>query len=183
MKQDRDKLEKFVAENREAFDTESPRNEVWDNIESGLIWKDRKSAMGAGIVWKAAAVILLVVSTFLVIQQVNLRNEIDQMEAGLHLSEEFRNAEMYYVDIISQKKELVSSFEIDDVQVSNEFEDDIKKLDMIYEELKEELKNNNNEFVLDAMIKNLQLRVEVLNRQLEILEIIEQSKENEEYSI
>jgi len=54
---------------------------------------------------------------------------------------------------------------------------DINKLDSSYQELKKKLLEQPNDKIIDAMVINLQTRIEILNQQLNILERIKQLKE------
>jgi hypothetical protein len=52
-------------------------------------------------------------------------------------------------------------------------------LDKAYKELKKELNTNSNELVISEMVRNLQIRIDLLNQQLEVLKQIEKMKEEQ----
>ena len=54
-------LEQFIKNNREEFDRKEPRTKLWEHIETDL---DGKTDYGW--IWKAAVVVLLAVSGYLV---------------------------------------------------------------------------------------------------------------------
>ena len=61
---------------------------------------------------------------------------------------------------------------------------EIDQLDSMYLELKKTYQTNaSNDRVMDAMISNLQLRLEILNRQLDILQNIKNQNNENELSI
>ena len=49
-------------------------------------------------------------------------------------------------------------------------------LDSMYAVLKKDLNKGNEDVIADAMILNLRLRIEILNKQLSIIQAIEDSK-------
>lgn len=156
-----DQFEKFIMENRDAFDDAAPSDQVWNKIDKKM---DGKRPVFS-IAWKVAAVLFLASTVFLLIDRNN------QAPAGPQLSHEFIEAEDYYTTLISQRKEAIKQ------QLTPEQEEqflfDINQLDSMYTELKNTYKTNaSNERVVDAMINNLQLRLDILNKQLEILENI-----------
>ena len=63
--------------------------------------------------------------------------------------------------------------------LGDDFLDEIDKLDSMYAVLKQDMKNGNEVNLIDAMILNLQLRIEILNQQLKIIQSIENSQKDE----
>ena len=47
-----DKLEDFIKDNKEQFDTETPRAEVWNKIQKGLDKSDNASGGSTHWFWK-----------------------------------------------------------------------------------------------------------------------------------
>ena len=165
-----DQFEKFIMENRSAFDDAEPSEKLWNGIDQKL----EKKTVPMNIIWKVAAVLFLVSTVVLLLDR-----QAPALEVGPLLSQEFLEAEDYYVTMINQRKELIRQ------QLSPEDEKafllEINDLDAMYLDLKETYQSNaSSERVMDAMINNLQLRLDILNRQLEILEKIKgQNHENE----
>ena len=60
---------------------------------------------------------------------------------------------------------------------------EIDQLDSTYHELKSNLKEGYNERIIDAMVVNLQMRIDILNRQLDVLEKIKNLTEDETTNI
>lgn len=154
-----DQFEKFILENRASFDDDNPSEDLWNKIDSNL----KKKRNPFQVVWKVAAVLFMVSTVYLLVD----RNNTPPVE--LQLSQEFVQAEDYYITMISQRKLQIQEQLTPEQQ--NQFLSDINQLDSMYAELKKTYQTNaSNERVVDAMISNLQLRLEILNRQLEILE-------------
>ena len=64
-------------------------------------------------------------------------------------------------------------------ELGDDFLYEIDLLDSMYVVLKQDMKNGNKENLADAMILNLQLRIEVLNQQLRIIQSIENKQKDE----
>lgn len=162
-----DQFEKFIMENRDGFEDASPSDELWNRIDKGLSKKKKNFQ----VVWKVAAVLFLVSTIYLI---------ADRREAGMEqpvLSQEFVQAEDFYVSLINERKRQIK--EQLSPEQEQQFLKDIDLLDSMYADLKSTYQSNaSNERVVDAMINNLQLRVDILNKQLEILEKIKE-EENE----
>ncbi|MEM6735046.1 MAG: hypothetical protein AAGC64_06980 [Bacteroidota bacterium] len=164
-----DQFEKFIMDNQSAFDEAEPSNELWHKIEKKL----RKKKPGFRLTWKAAAVLFLISTIALLINQINIDSK------GPELSQEFVDAEDYYVSMINQRKEFIKK------ELTPEYEEvfllEINQLDSMYKELKKTYQtNSSSERVVNAMISNLQLRLDILNRQLEILENIKEKTDETE---
>ncbi len=164
-----DQFEKFIMKNKDAFNEAEPSDKVWHRVTKKL---DKKQSY-LSIAWKVAAMLFMASTIYLIIDKNN------ESGAGPVLSHEFEQAEDYYVNLISLKKqELKEKLTPEDQE---QFIADIDLLDSMYLELKKTYQiNASNDRVVDAMISNLQIRLNVLNKQLEILESI--NDENNEIS-
>ena len=168
-----DQFEKFIIENRASFDNAEPSDKLWSKIDHKL---DRKKT-DLSIVWKVAAVLFLVSTIALLLDRNSLENN-----TGPTLSQEFVDAEDYYINMINQRKQLIK--EQLTVEQEEAFLTEIIELDSMYIELKKTYQTNaSSERVVDAMINNLQLRLDILNRQLEILENIKTQNDESEIII
>jgi hypothetical protein len=169
-------LEEFIKANREAFDHKEPRDKLWTRIESDL---DERP--GYGWIWKAAAVLLLAVCSFLIWER-NQYQSIDYSTVSeVQLDPEFMETELYYTQLISEQRVMVEQFDLNDPELKESFRRDLAALDTAYQELKLEYVETSNEAVLQALIDNLQLRMELLNQQVLILEQIKNDYRNETY--
>lgn len=166
-----DQLEQFIIKNKDSFDDASPSDKVWSDIEKSV----RKDRSYLQVAWKAAAVLFMVSTIFLLVDRSG-----DQ--PGSELSNEFQQAEVYYTKLISARRmEIKEQLSPVDQQ---EFLQEIDQLDVLYGELKETYQANaSSERVLGAMISNLQLRLEILNKQLDILENFNEQKNESEQNI
>ncbi len=169
-----DQLEKFIIENRSAFDENTPSEKAWNQIDQRL---EKKSNSKWNSLWKVAAVVFMASTLYLAVDRTS-----NSSEEGAVLTEEFNQAESYYINLINQKRKVISE-ELSPEQ-NKQFLAEIDQLDAMYSELKKTYQTNaSNDRVMDAMINNLQLRLEILNRQLEILQRIKDQNNEKDISI
>lgn len=181
----KDKLEDFIQSHRQQFDDLDPRPETWDKIRQSLNQDKKKDYTW---VWKIAAAVFLCLSVGLAVER-SMQVDNSQMAVADEQSlvpgtKELKEVETYYAQLIGKKRaeiELVIERKgLGDVELLK----DMEQLDAMYLKLKKDLKRNqNDERLINAMIQNLQLRVEILNKQLKILERISKQEEDEKISV
>ena len=120
-----DQLENFIMANREEFDNASPSENTWKGIDQKL--SDKHSIWPT--VWKVAAMIFMVSTIYLMIDK-RQSEELD----GPTLSDEFTQAEDYYVTLIAQRKQAIQ--EQLTPEQHEQFLVEIDQLDSMYIELK-----------------------------------------------
>lgn len=173
-----DRIEKYIKSHRADLDDKVPRNDLWSDIESELGSGARKRSISTPVIyWRAAAVILLLVSSWLVFDKVS-QNGAENGSAVVELSPQLLDAETYYISLIDQKREEIKTLG-DKFDMGSDFLYEIDRLDSMYSVLKQDMANGNEENLADAMILNLQLRIEILNQQLSIIQSIENSQQDE----
>ena len=164
-----DNLEKFVDENKEEFDSLTPKDSLWKGVHKKLD-ASRHSAAKV-IFWRAAAIILFVFSiglTFYVNKEsIVLKNQ------SVTYSDDFLTTEKYYTSVIQEREQLIKMVANTYPEIKNDFEGDWIKLDESYSILKVEYEKNQSKEVLNALVQNLRSRVDLLNRQIEVLESID----------
>jgi hypothetical protein len=85
-----------------------------------------------------------------------------------------------FAKIVDIKHKELKLIEKDEPLLYKQFAGDVAKLDSVYHNLENQLpKNPNREQLLEAMIKNLQLQMDLLNHQLKIVKKINHSKQTE----
>ncbi|ELR69369.1 hypothetical protein C900_05059 [Fulvivirga imtechensis AK7] len=176
-----DPLEKFIRQNRGEFDDKQPSDRVWNSVYKKL---NGESNPSFNWIWKAAAILFFLTSSFM-FYKLRFDGQADAVAISKQqLNEDFKTVESYYVQKISEKKELIYDFEENSVNVNGVFEQDLQKLEAMYEVLKDELRENPSKKVVDALILNLLVRVDILNAQLQELEnISRQDKEEPEINV
>lgn len=173
-----DKLDKFIKSNRAEMDDKQPGKNLWSRVEKEIEQNTKQKQLSkATIFWRTAAVFLLLVSSWLVFDKVHYSSK-NESEVAI-TNPEFLDAESFYISQINQKRTEVESIS-KKYNLSEKFSHEIDLLDSMYAVLKKDLNKGNETYLSDFMILNLQLRIEVLNQQLNILETIKNTENNEQ---
>lgn len=178
----KDKLEKYIKEHKDKLDTGVPSDAVWDSIEKELEEDVPKKIFNLTNLWKVAAVFFFGLSIYL-LSQMNQTTDVTSNQVAETVDAEFLETENFYASKISTKRSLLIKNGTNNPELVKDFTSDINKLDSIYQTLKEELKSGNTAALQHALIQNLQLRMELLNQQLVILENVKNTNKNEKISI
>lgn len=158
----KDRLEKFVNQNRERFDDEEPNERVWKRISRRL--EEKPGFSYVNLIWKVAAVFFFGVTCLLLFQ--NFRNHaLNNIKENkvIQAKNDFTQVEDYYFSLINYKEQELDQYDDKDTDYRNYLGD----LDAIYQVLKSNLNENPSKEVIDALILNLISRMEILNRELE----------------
>lgn len=165
------KLEKYIHIKREEFDCHEPSEELWSAISARMHPKP-------SITWKkwsiAASVVLLLSIGFFLGKYgayITKNKEVFRMDlsAGTNLVRIEKAIE-------TQKQEL-QRLRAAYPNLVGEFENDLNALDQDYLELKMELPNNPNQTaIIEDMMQNLKWQMELLNKQLHLLENTDEPK-------
>ena len=178
-----DNLEKFIKSHRTELDDKSPRKDLWNDIEKEINPKRiSRNDSGTLFYWKAAAVILLLISSWLAFEKVYSPPNETQVAELSEVNPEFQEAETFYVSLINQKREDIEILS-KEYDMEESFANETDRLDSVYLVLKQDLNQGNEEEIADAMILNLQLRIEILNQQLSIIQSIKNSQKDEKTSL
>lgn len=159
----KDQLEDFVRKNRDAFDDQEAPENVWKNIEASLSFQPRKGLWNSLTLWRAAAVIFMAITAYLLIPTTTKKHPSSDLAL-----KEFNDVEAFYVQQISEKVEMIDEFQKNDGL--NGYTQDFKQLEAMYMVLKEEMKTRSSQKVKDALVLNLLVRIDLLNKQLHKLE-------------
>ena len=155
----KDRLDDFIRQNRQSFDDKEPSEKVWRNIEASMKFSSTSWWNSVGL-WRAAAVIFMATSIYLLIPKNFNRTPV---QSDLAVTE-FNDVEEFYFQQISEKVELIDGFKKSDGR--NGFTQDFKQLEAMYMILKEEMKTHPTQKVKDALVLNLLVRINLLNQQL-----------------
>jgi hypothetical protein len=161
----KDRLEKYIIENREAFDIHEPGAEVWKKIEKNI--RPKRTINWRMISGRAAVVILIFAASYMVHELLDSRNR--EIAHGRTKKEkeqvipELIEAEVYYSTLIDEKLQEIKPMFNEDPMLEKEIRYDLNQLDSIYEELKNDLRDNiANQEVIEAMIQNYRMRLSIL---------------------
>jgi len=165
----KDKIEKFIIENRQDFNSDRPGKDVWRNIESSLGWQEK---VGISILWKAAAVFFFALSSFLLFE----RQGSSEYPQQIAIDQDFSVIEQFYVSQINDMKDEIDILLTSDIDVDDNFKEYLGKLDAMYLVLKDNFSQNPSREVIDALVLNLIMKIDLLNEKL--LEIDEVTDED-----
>ena len=184
------RLEKFVQDNRDAFDNEEPRQHLWRNLEQDLAEakKDERVFHLSFLRWTtAAAVVIMMVGMFyymnrstvdptIVVANTTPATSATPDQVLNELDPTYAQQVVHFTQLIELKQNELKQIEKEHPELYKQFVRDINKLDSSYQALKLELpRNANRELLLEAMIQNLKLQSDLLNQQLLIIQKINQS--------
>jgi hypothetical protein len=170
----KDQLEDFIRQNKNAFDDKEPSDYNWSKINSELF--ERVSIWNSLTLWRVAAVLLLGVCVYLALPRFR-----EQQRDVIALNE-FKDIESFYISQISEKISLIEDERGREVGL-NGFTHDFKQLDAMYQVLKEEMKAHPSQKVKDALVLNLLIRIDLLNKQLQKLEKGSESESDTEVTV
>ncbi|MBL4677719.1 MAG: hypothetical protein JKY70_16185 [Mucilaginibacter sp.] len=184
------RLEDFISQNREEFDDLEPRADIWANIAKGLDAFDEQQAQlpkkreaktfSLGFVLKVAASVIVVMGIGFGIYLKTLKpanNGVDLAD----INPTYAKQQVHLVSVIETQKNELKQIAKFDPQLYQEFNGEITRMQSIYKKLNADLATSpNQERVLRAMIRNLQIQTEVLNQQLSVIQQFNDSK-NEQH--
>jgi hypothetical protein len=168
------RLEEFVEMNRGEFDDLEPSADLWSKIEMHLppqyneVKKPEAKTFSLGFVMRVAATVMLVMGIgFAAYLHSEKKPHIDLAA----INPIYAQQQVEYTSMIESKRSELKSIAKSDPQLYEEFSSEIAKMDSTYKKLNNELSTSpNQERVLHAMIRNLQIQTEVLNQQLNVVE-------------
>ncbi|GAB4395207.1 MAG: hypothetical protein OHK0053_00970 [Microscillaceae bacterium] len=167
-------LEDFIRQHREDLQHQFvPSPGLWDTLEKELHPQVPKViTIRYTTLRNLAASVLLCLGIGIGLWW--LKNDPSEHTPALSLAAlhpELAEAEQYYSRVIAEKRAEINHYPLEQMGLADEFQGDLNELDDMYRQLKKELlQGPAPESVQDAMIQNLQMRIRVLNRQLEILQ-------------
>lgn len=191
MKNQEDKnVEQFIQNNREVFDNcEAPAG-LWDKIDKSLgkeiiqnseedeiVIKFKKSSISKLKIWAMAASLVLLISYVSVFYLNNKSDSTEQIIANV--APQFGDKMVQYTSLIESKREEIKQIQTHDPVMYKEFATEIEKLNLDYQNLQTELSQTpNQEDLVKAMVQNLQVQLDILNRQLQIIDKVKEYQKN-----
>lgn len=162
----KDSLKEFIDKNREGFDAQNPPDSAWPKIENSLPPNAKRVFIDSVSFWRAAAILLLGLSSYLFFA----KNDSGSAKKDMAALQGFNDLESYYSLQIKEKMTLVNRFQSQTGVTEDEVTQNLKKLEAMYQVLKEELKSRPTQDVRDALVLNLLVRIDLINQQLNRLD-------------
>ena len=167
-----DRLEKFVKQHHGEFDRYEPDPSIWLKINpaNSVVKKQRRPMSWLRIA--AAVAMIFAGSTAGIYFLTGEKSESDLFSSELY--REMTDTEQYYNQMVADRYEELKPFLAANPAANEMLTSDMEELDQVYEELKEDLKDNaSNPEVVEAMILNYRVKLEILE------DLLNQLKEKE----
>jgi hypothetical protein len=189
----KDRLERFVRDNREEFDDLHPSESLWGKIADRLPETDPVSAGNAlkkasrrhklYFDWRIAAAVVVMIGVsylFYLNREYGLTRD---PKVAMMVPGHAREFNQYTLAIDEKRNELIS-LTSKNPELYQEFSTDLERLEKSYQNLRSELPQApDKQALIKAMVENLQWQVELLNQQLSILERIKAAEQSHEKPI
>lgn len=187
-------LKNFINDNRREFDDAVPGEDTWNRIESAVLGKKKAKVftMRELVKWSAAAAVLCIILTsvyFLVIKKNShetfavspgapLQNQNTEGSYDISsIAPEYADEAKQAWQVIQSRQQELRSAASTQPDLYKQFSQDLATLDSSYRVLKNQaVKAPGREPIIRAMMQNLQLQAELLNRQLMIMNEFKNSK-------
>lgn len=170
------KIEDFIKENKREFDTDRPSAGLWDKIEAGLeLEKKNKRTPVKLRLWMslAASLIVLVGVTFGYYKSPMRQSKMSVAD----VNSDYGEKQVKFTSLIEQKRDSLQHYADENPELYKKFSSDLKQLNESYETLQKELpKSPNQQLVVKAMIKNLEIQLQLVSQQLSIISEVNQYK-------
>ena len=178
------RLEDFIKSNKEEFDDLEPSAGLWSKIEARLPEEEPEApkkreakTFSLGFVLRVAASVVIFMGLGFVI----FLRSVDHKQADLAaINPEYAKQQMQYASMVESKRVELKKVAQTDPQLYKEFSSEIAQMDSTYKKLNAELATSpNQELVLREMIRTLQTQLDVLNRQLSVIERFNEVKSDQ----
>lgn len=180
-----DKLEQFVKNHAEEFDSLEPPKMAWDFIEKELPSPKQKPVRKLwSYAWKVAAAILIFTSAWLLNDYMDMKRTLDKHISNMEPSaspelSELSDAEAYYTSQIISKQAELSQYARQHPEIIEDLKKEFTEMDKSKAELKKDLAESNaDEKVIEAIILSYRVKLEILNQMLTELRKSKQSNQN-----
>lgn len=189
----KDRLERFVRDNREDFDRLEPDAGLWARI-SGQLGEEVPGEITAEPIlkpvqrgrtlsffdWRIAASVVFFLAMGYLLYLNNEYGVTRDPQVALNAPAYAREFTEYNQAIDVKRNELIR-LTSSNPDLYREFATDLDRLEKNYGRLRSELPQApNHEALVQAMIQNLQLQIDLLNQQLTVLQRIKQSDRHHE---
>ena len=164
-----DKFEKFIKENRDAFEIHEPDTKIWNRIESNLRFNPRPG--WKNILQRVAVVAVIFAASYAVNEMVHRYThgelKADHTATKSNAVPGLKEAEAYYTTLLNQKMDELKPVMANCPALAEELNYDMSELDSVYTDLKRDLKDNMaNQEVVEAIIENYRLKIRILEELL-----------------
>lgn len=186
-------LEKFINKNRAQFDDADPSADLWNKVEKKLPRKKTAKLFSIKEMYKwvaAAAVVCITLTSiyFLYIRKdkveivknekpINNNKAVTPADDLAGITPEYADQAKQVYQAIETKQQELKAVTADQPALYHQFLGDLRVLDSSYRMLQTQATQTpNRDVIVKAMLQNLQLQMELLGRQLMIMNEIKNNK-------
>ncbi len=165
------RIEDFIKNNKASFDTDMPDEQLWSKMSRELDKKDRVKPKRR--LWLSIAASFMVVLS--IAYMYSQRSEPINTLTGVSPAQ--AKKQVQFASMIEKKTDSLQFYADENPALYEQFSADLEKIQLDYSGLKQELlKSPNQEFVIQAMEKNLELQLQVVSQQLGIINLVRKVK-------
>lgn len=167
------KLEQQIRDNSQKFDSQEPSPGHMERFEQKLLKRHTRSLFSRiPYAVKVAAVLLFVaLSSILIYEQARIYYQNQRVLSLRDISDEFGEAEYYYISLINDKYEEIDRLNNDDPKQKEILMNELQEMDRLFHSLQHDFQANpTDERVINAMISHYQLKLEVMSQIINQLE-------------
>lgn len=183
-----ERLDQFVRENAEGFDTLNPPELAWEVIEQRLP-SGRKPVVRRlwPYAWKAAAAVIIFAAAWMLNDLRDAgRSGTLPVVAGKEVSPELlelSDAEAYYTSQISSRQAELAAYARQHPEILEDLKAEFTEMDRKKADLKDDLTESNaDEKVIEAIILSYRVKIEILDEMLNALKKAEGQSLNNDQS-
>ncbi|CAM4186801.1 hypothetical protein SAMN06265348_106319 [Pedobacter westerhofensis] len=169
-------IEDFIKENKREFDTDRPSAGLWDKIEKELDKKKPRKKFNIQLWMSIAASAIVLMSITFFFAHPGRKNKMSIAD----VNPAYANRQVKFASMIEEKRDSLQIFAEMNPELYRKFSADLQTLSTAYDGLRKQLPSSpNQQIIVKAMVKNLEMQLQLLSQQLSIIsEVSEFKKEN-----
>ena len=176
-----EQLENFIKNNKSEFDTYDAPQGLWDKLDGQLNLhqkqQQKRGTLNLFITALKIAALFAIVLSFGFLWGNYQKQQSVKLE---NINPAYAKKEVQFSSLIENKQEVLKDLSAVDPQLYQNFKTEQEKLEKEYQFLKNGLSSSpNKERLVKAMIRNLQLQLDLLNQQINISNEVKQFKNQE----
>jgi hypothetical protein len=167
------KIEDFIKDNKKEFDTDGPSANLWGKIEQELDKKNKKKKINIQLWMSIAASMIVLLSITLISVYPIKKNKLSIAD----VNPAYASKQVKFVSLIEEKRDSLQIFAEMNPDLYRKFSSDLQTLSIAYEGLRKQLPSSpNQQLIVKAMVKNLEMQLQLVSQQLSIITEVNQFK-------
>ncbi|SEA95460.1 hypothetical protein [Pedobacter hartonius] len=167
------KIEDFIKENKKEFDTDRPSANLWDKIEQELVKKNKKKKFDIRLWMSIAASVIVLLGLIFISEFPIKKNKLSIAD----VNPAYATRQVKFVSLIEEKRDSLQIFAEASPELYKKFSADLQTLNVAYDGLRKQLPSSpNQQLIVKAMVKNLEMQLQLVSQQLSIISEVSQFK-------